>query len=184
MYPISWKIVLPVCAVVGALLALPGAPGFRTILASETPAPAVSPKPSVAKPVSGTDRIQRRSEMLERETAASIKEQELRKIGQSLESRMKQLDDAKKAYEAKVVEKKKIESDKQQEKYQKMIKVYKGLKPAAAAALLDKLDEKLAMELLNRMDQKTVVKLIPLLNQERVLKWTRLSLKNDTDQGL
>lgn len=175
----SWR-VISVCAVAAAMVVIPGATGYRNIQASEVPAPTGGGKPSVIQPSSGADRMQKRNEVLERETAVSIKEQELKRIGQSLESRMKQMEEAKKAYEASLERKKAADT----EKYQKMVKVYKGLKPAAAAALLDKMDEKLAMELLNRMDQKTVVKLIPLLNQERVLTWTRISLASDSDQGL
>jgi flagellar protein FlbB len=165
-------------AVVLVLVLLPCSSSFRNRLTAENlTSGSAAGKHAAAYPTasSATGSMQKRSEILERETAVSIKEQEMRKIGQSLESRMKQLEEAKKAYETALEQKKKDDT----EKYQKMIKVYKGLKPAAAAALLDKLDEGLAMELLNRMDQKTVVKLIPLLNQERVLKWTRLSLKND-----
>ena len=64
------------------------------------------------------------------------------------------------------------------ERYKKIIRVYKGLKPDQAGQLIDKLEEDLAIELLNQMDQKTVAKLIPYLNQPRVLRWTRQNLKD------
>lgn len=121
-----------------------------------------------AGPVAGKqDRI------LEREVALNLKEQEMKRLGETLETRIRQLDEARKAMEESLSRKKQENS----EKYAKMLKVYKALRPEEAASLIDRLDEGMAFELLNRMDQKTTVKLIPYLNQARVLKWTRQNLK-------
>jgi len=111
--------------------------------------------------------------LLEREAALSLKEQELQRLGETLDARIKQLEEARKGMETALEKKKKDDA----EKYAKMLKVYKSLRPEAAAALLDGLDEDIALEMLDRMDQKTAAKLIPLMNRARVLKWTRQNLK-------
>ncbi len=113
--------------------------------------------------------------LMEKETALNQKEQEMKKLEQSLDSRIKELENTRKGLEASLERKKKEDS----ERYKKMLKIYKSLRPEAAAALIDKLDEDIAIEMLNQMDQKTATKLIPYLNQDRVLKWTRRSLKEN-----
>ena len=100
------------------------------------------------------------------------KEAALNKLSATLESRVNELNAAKKGIEASLAAKKKQDD----ERYKKMIKIYKGLKAEQAGALLNKLDDKMVIEMLNQMDQKTAVKLIPFINQPRVLEWTRLNL--------
>ncbi|MDD2337799.1 MAG: hypothetical protein PHD01_14655 [Geobacteraceae bacterium] len=147
-----------------------GLPKGRTAVNPATPAtiPSPAPRPQVAD-VSE----QKRNDILERETAVSLKEQELKSLSENLSSSIQQLQQSRKEIEASLDQKKKDEA----EKYKKMLKVYKSLRPEEAAALMDKLDEGMALEMLSQMDTKTAVKLIPLMNQDRVLKWTRLSLK-------
>lgn len=111
----------------------------------------------------------KRQQLMEKEAALKVKEEELNKMSASLESRINGLNAARKAMDASLQAKKKEES----ERFKKMLKIYKSLRPEEAGKLLDKLDESLVIEMLDRMDQKTVVKLIPYLNQPRVLTWTR-----------
>lgn len=120
-----------------------------------------------------TGKAAARDEAMEREAALSIKERELKKLGDNVDARIKELDQTRKEVDASLSQKKTLDA----ERYKKMLKIYKSLRPEAAAKLIDKLDEDIALEMLNQMDQKTAAKLIPYLNQERVLKWTRLSLK-------
>jgi flagellar motility protein MotE (MotC chaperone) len=115
------------------------------------------------------------TDLMEREAALTLKEQEMKKMEQSLDSRIRELEATRKGLEASLSRKKAEDAG----KYKKMLKVYKSLRPEAAAALMDKLDEDIALEMLNQMDQKTAAKLIPYLNQARVLKWTRQSLKEN-----
>lgn len=136
---------------------------------SKPPVSAVAPAATVDE---GT---KKRNEVLERETAVSLKEQELKRLSDTLAARIQQLQEARKQIEASLEQKKKDD----EEKFKKMLKVYKSLRPEEAAALMDKLDEPMVLEMLNRMDIKTAVKIIPLMNQNRVLKWTRISLKED-----
>jgi flagellar protein FlbB len=117
----------------------------------------------------------RNRELMEKEAALNLKEQELKRLSDSIDARMKELDEARRSAEATMSAKRQVDT----EKYRKMLKLYKALRPEEAARLLDKLDEDLALELLNQMDTKTAAKLIPLLNEKRVLKWTRLSLINE-----
>jgi len=114
----------------------------------------------------------KRQQMAEREAALKAKEDALGKLSATLDARLNELNAAKKAIEASLIAKKKQDN----ERYKKMIKIYKGLKPEQAGDLLNKLDGKMVIDLLNQMDQKTAVKLIPFINQPRVLEWTRLNL--------
>lgn len=156
------------------LVFLPCSSAFRNQLQAEglphgqAPAQAAATQPSAAE-----TGARKQNELLERETAISLKEKELKGLSNSLSAKIQQLQQARKEIEATLDQKKKDEA----EKYKKMLKVYKALRAEEAAALMDKLDESMAFALLNQMDTKTAVKLIPLMNQERVLKWTRLSLK-------
>jgi flagellar motility protein MotE (MotC chaperone) len=161
---------------------LPCSSAFRNQLQAEglPSGPAGQPvAPPVAKPLppqpAVVDDIKaKQNEFLERETAVSLKEQELKKLSDSLAARIQQLQSVRKELETSLEQKKKDD----EEKYKRILKVYKSLRPEEAAALMDKLDEGMALEMLNQMDSKTAVKLIPLMNQDRVLKWTRLSLKD------
>lgn len=114
----------------------------------------------------------RRQQLAEKEAALKAKEQELKNAAARLDARIAELNAAQKQMEASLLAKKK-ESN---ERYKRILKVYRGLKPAEAAKLLNKLDDNMVIEMLDQMDQKTAVKLIPLLNQPNVLKWTKENL--------
>ncbi|UFS72331.1 Atg14 domain-containing protein [Geomonas sp. RF6] len=114
----------------------------------------------------------KRQQLAEREAAVKAKEDALRKLSAQVEARIRELDAAKKGLEGSLAGKKKLD----EERYKKMLKIYKALKPEQAADLMNKLDEPTVIGMLNQMDQKTAVKLIPLLTQPRVLKWSRENL--------
>ncbi|HBA87740.1 MAG TPA: hypothetical protein DCZ75_07045 [Geobacter sp.] len=114
----------------------------------------------------------KRQQLAEKEAALKAKEEALNRLSAQLDARVIELNAAKKGIEASLAAKKKQDD----ERYKKMIKIYKGLKAEQAGALLNKLDDKMVIEMLNQMDQKTAVKLIPFINQPRVLEWTRLNL--------
>lgn len=170
------------CAVLLTLLC-PSSDALRNSPLAQNIAPGESPRTSArqeavssrgANPSGGTSASGAHA-LMEREAALAMKEQEMKRLEQSLDSRIKELEATRKGLEASL-ERKKTEDA---EKYRKMLKVYKSLRPEEAAALMDKLDEDLALEMLNQMDQKTAAKLIPHLNQARVLKWTSRSLKEN-----
>jgi flagellar protein FlbB len=114
----------------------------------------------------------KRQQLAQKEAALNAKEAALNQLSAKLDARVAELNAAKKGIEESLVVKKKQDD----ERYKKMIKIYKGLKPQEAADLLNKLDEKMVILMLNQMDQKTAVKLIPFITQPRVLEWTRLNL--------
>jgi hypothetical protein len=122
---------------------------------------------------SGTSEKER--QLAEREAALNVKEQELNRLSAKLDARMREFEAARKSMETTLSTRKKADG----ERYKKMLKLYKALRPEEAAGLIDKLDEEIAMELLNQMDTKTAAKLIPFLEKKRVLKWTRASLKGN-----
>lgn len=134
--------------------------------------PAVSPSPGKVDADEAAVLEKQRRQLMEKEAALKAKEDELKKLSASLETRINELNAARKSMEGSLQTKKKQEN----ERYKKMIKVYRALKPEEAGKLMDKLEEPLVIEMLNQMDQKTAVKLIPYLNQPRVLKWTRENL--------
>lgn len=115
----------------------------------------------------------KRQQLVEREAALKAKEQELNNVAAKLDARIAELNAAQKAMEKSLIAKKKEEN----ERYRRILKVYKALKPDEAGKLLNKLEDEMVIEMLNQMDQKTAVKLIPHLNQPNVLKWTRDNLK-------
>ncbi|QWV97121.1 hypothetical protein KP003_18345 [Geomonas nitrogeniifigens] len=114
----------------------------------------------------------KRQQLAQKEAALAAKEAALNQLSAKLDARVAELNAAKKGIEESLTAKKKQDDD----RYKKMIKIYKGLKPDEAGTLLNKLDEKMVIQMLNQMDQKTAVKLIPFINQPRVLEWTRLNL--------
>ncbi|WP_224983768.1 MotE family protein [Geomonas agri] len=114
----------------------------------------------------------KRQQLAQKEAALAAKEAALNQLSAKLDARVAELNAAKKGIEESLTAKKKQDDD----RYKKMIKIYKGLKPEEAGTLLNKLDEKMVIQMLNQMDQKTAVKLIPFINQPRVLEWTRLNL--------
>ncbi len=120
----------------------------------------------------------KRQQLAEREAALAAKEEELKKLAAGMDSKIRELETAKKLMESSLRQKQGQEND----RFKKILRVYKGLKPEEAGRLMDKLDETMAIEMLNRMDQKTAVKLIPFLNQPRVLKWTRENLQVKANQ--
>jgi flagellar motility protein MotE (MotC chaperone) len=115
----------------------------------------------------------KRQQLAEKEAALAVKEEELKRLSAVIDNRIKELEIRKKALDESLKIKKKVDS----ERYQKMLKVYKSLKPDQAAGLMDKLEEDIAIEMLSQMDKKTIVKLVPFLNQPRVLKWTMEQVK-------
>lgn len=133
-------------------------------------------RPVAARPVDDAAALEaKRQQLAEKEATLKAKEEALKKLSATLDARVVELNAAKKGIEGALVAKKKQDD----ERYKKMIKIYKSLKPDAAGALLNKLDEKMVIEMLNQMDQKTAVKLIPFITQPRVLEWTRITLRGN-----
>lgn len=114
----------------------------------------------------------KKQQLAAREAALAIKEQELKSLAATLDARVKELETAKTSLDHSLDARKKVQSA----NYQKLLKVYKALKPQQAVKLLDGLPEREALELLSEMDQKRAAKLLPLIKQERALKWTRQNL--------
>lgn len=116
----------------------------------------------------------KRAQLAGKEAALNAKELEIRRLEAKLTAQIKELEEAKRGYEATVAARKKAGS----EQYQKMLKMFKTMKPAESATLMDKLDEDVVIEMLNRMDQKTVLKLMPYLSQPRVIRWVKENIKD------
>jgi len=119
----------------------------------------------------------RRQQLADKEAALSAKEQELKKLSAKLEAQVKALEESKKRLDDKL----KIQSDekkkKQDEKMQKMVKLFKAMRGEQAGKMIDNLQEDLALSLLSRLDTKTVAKLAPFINQPRVIKWITENLQ-------
>jgi flagellar protein FlbB len=142
-------------------------------LAAQRGAPAQQHAAAPRPPANDAASLDLKSQQLaEKEAALKAKEEALRKLEATLQARVNQLNAAQKGLEGSIAAKKKLDD----ERFQKMVKIYKGLKPEDAAALLNKLDSRMTIAVLDKMDQKTVIKLIPLITQPRVLQWSRLNL--------
>jgi flagellar motility protein MotE (MotC chaperone) len=132
-----------------------------------TPAPAIAPSYQELKALEA-----KRQELTAKETALAAKEEELRQLLATIDQRSRQAEEAEKRLNV-IVGKQKIEEAKQKaERQQKVIRVYKGLKPDEAARLLNKLDPDTAIAMINEMDKKSIIRLIPNLTEPRVIRWT------------
>ncbi|MBC7964091.1 MAG: hypothetical protein H7Y05_14250 [Steroidobacteraceae bacterium] len=121
----------------------------------------------------------RRQQLAEKEAAFAAKEQELKKLSIKLEAQVKALEENKKRIDDRL----KIQTDdkkkKQDDKMQKMVKLFKAMRGEQAGKMIDTLHEDQAMSLLSRLDTKTVAKLAPFISQPRILKWVSDNLQGN-----
>ena len=119
----------------------------------------------------------RRQQLAEKEAALAAKEQELKKLSAKLEAQVKALEESRKRVDDSVKARSSAQKKQQDEKVQKMVKLFKTMRGEQAGQLIDSLHEDLALALLNRLDTKTVAKLAPFINQPRVVKWISENLQ-------
>ena len=119
----------------------------------------------------------RRQQLAEKEAALAAKELELKKLSAKLEAQIKALDDSKKRLDDTLKVQSEAQKKKQDEKIQKMVKLFKTMRSEQAGKMIDSLKEDLALSLLSRMDTKTVAKLAPFISQPRVVKWVTDNLQ-------
>lgn len=113
----------------------------------------------------------RRQMLDEKEAALAIKEQELKRLTEKLDTQLKALEDNKKRLEEGRKTKDAADKKLQEDKLQKMVKLFKTMRGEQAGKLIDSLPESQALTLLSRLDTKTVAKLAAFINQPRVVKW-------------
>ena len=119
----------------------------------------------------------RRQQLAEKEAALAAKEQELKKLSAKIEAQVKALEDNKKRLDESLKIKSDAQKKKQDEKMQKMVKLFKTMRGEQAGKMIDSLKEDLALALLSRLDTKTVAKLAPFISQPRVVKWVTENLQ-------
>jgi flagellar motility protein MotE (MotC chaperone) len=119
----------------------------------------------------------RRQQLTEKEAALAAKEQELKNLSAKLEAQVKALEESKKRVDESMKARSAAQKKQQDEKVQKMVKLFKTIRGEQAGQLIDSLHEDLALALLNRLDTKTVAKLAPFINQPRVVKWISENLQ-------
>jgi flagellar motility protein MotE (MotC chaperone) len=119
----------------------------------------------------------RRQKLNEKEAALASKEQELKNLSAKLEAQVKALEEGKKKVDESVKARSGAQKKLQDDKVQKMVKLFKTMRAEQAAQLIDSLHQDLALTLLNRLDTKTVAKLAPFINQPRIVKWISDNLK-------
>lgn len=119
----------------------------------------------------------RRQQLAEREAALAAKELELKKLSAKIESQIKAFEESKKRLDITLKAQSEVQKKKQDEKMQKMVKLFKAMRSEQAGKMIDTLKEDLALALLSRMDTKTVAKLVPFINQPRVIKWVSENLQ-------
>lgn len=119
----------------------------------------------------------RRQQLAEKEAALAAKEQELKNLSAKLEAQIKALEESKKRVDESVKARSVAQKKQQDDKVQKMVKLFKTMRSEQAGQLIDSLHEDLALTLLSRLDTKTVAKLAPFINQPRVVKWISENLQ-------
>jgi flagellar motility protein MotE (MotC chaperone) len=119
----------------------------------------------------------RRQKLTEKEAALASKEQELKKLSAKLEAQVRALEEGKKKIDESVKARSEAQKKQQDDKAQKMVKLFKTMRAEQAGQLIDSLHEDQALALLNRLDTKTVAKLAPFINQPRIIKWISDNLK-------
>ncbi|WP_205743304.1 hypothetical protein [Geobacter sp. FeAm09] len=119
----------------------------------------------------------RRQQLAVKESALAAKEQELKKLSAKLEAQVKALEESKKRVDESMKVRSTAQKKQQDEKVQKMVKLFKTLRGEQAGQFIDSLHEDLALTLLSRLDTKTVAKLAPFINQPRVVKWISENLR-------
>jgi len=119
----------------------------------------------------------RRQQLADKEAALAAKEQELKKLSAKLEAQVKALEESRKRVDESMKVRSSGQKKQQEEKVQKMVKLFKTLRGEQAGQYIDSLHEDLALTLLSRLDMKTVAKLAPFINQPRVVKWISENLK-------
>lgn len=119
----------------------------------------------------------RRQQLAEKEAALAAKELELKKLSAKLEAQVKALEENKKRIDESLKIQAENQKKKQDEKVQKMVKLFKTMRGEQAGKMIDSLQEDLALSLMSRLDTKTVAKLAPFINQPRVVKWVSENLQ-------
>jgi flagellar motility protein MotE (MotC chaperone) len=191
---VNKKSTIIMAVLIGSLLAVPPY-RLKAVSASSTPQNETAPKaaaetgkdvsPSTPQPINATRAAReekalqdaRRQQLAEREAALAAKEQELKKLSSKLEAQVKALEENKKRLDESLKAKSDAQKKKQDEKIQKMVKLFKSMKAEQAGKMIDSLKEDLALSLLSRLDTKTVAKLAPFINQPRVIKWVSDNLQ-------
>lgn len=119
----------------------------------------------------------RRQQLAEREAAVAAKELELKKLSTKLESQIKALEESKKRLDESQKAQSATQKKLQDEKIQKMVKLFKAMRGEQAGQMINNLHESQALVLLSKLDIKTVAKLAPFINQPRVIKWISENLR-------
>jgi len=119
----------------------------------------------------------RRQQLTDKEAALAAKEQELKRLSEKLDAKLKTLEEAQKKLDEATKTQKKMTEKAQDEKYKKMIGMFKKMRAEQAGQLLDKLEENKAIAVLNLMDTKSVIKVVPYIKQPKVVKWINENLK-------
>ncbi len=118
----------------------------------------------------------RRQQLADREAALAIKEEELQKLGDKVEARLKELEEAKSKYDAMIKSEEERQTHAESENVAKMVKLFRTMKADETAQLLDNMNEREVRLLLDRLDTKTLSKLVPNLNQPRTIRWVNENL--------
>jgi flagellar motility protein MotE (MotC chaperone) len=119
----------------------------------------------------------RRQQLAEKEAALAAKELELKKLSAKIDAQVKALEESRKRFDDGLKAQSEAQKKKQDEKMQKMVKLFKTMRSEQAGKMIDTLNEDIALSLLSRMDTKTVAKLAPFISQPRVVKWVTSNLQ-------
>ncbi|HEU0264539.1 MAG TPA: hypothetical protein VFR01_02305, partial [Geobacterales bacterium] len=119
--------------VAGSTAAPVPATNISTASNSVTAPPAATPAPAIAPSYQELKALEaKRQELTAKETALAAKEEELRQLLATIDQRSRQAEEAEKRLNAVAGKKESEEAKQKAERQQKVIRVYKGLKPEEA----------------------------------------------------
>jgi flagellar protein FlbB len=175
-----WAMIIAMAFSLGtvATVALTASQGTtEPVRTSQSSAQADSAPPTRAAREERAIQEARRQQLAEKEAALAAKEEELKKLAAKIDAQLKSLEETKKKYDDMLKAEEERRKQAHSERVNKMVLLFKTLKPPQAASLLDNMDEAEAKLLLDRLDIKIVAKLIPNLNQPRTIRWVNENLR-------
>ncbi len=142
--------------------------GTKTAKEGEKPASDKAPTPAAQAELLRT--IEReRARLAKQEAELDKKRQELLALQQDVDAKMAALKKLRQEFEAQVAEEKK----RQNQRIKHLVALYSNMKPAAAAAVIEKMDEDIAVEIFRRMRGREAGKILANVKPELASRITK-----------
>lgn len=143
------------------------APSAGETLASAKPAPGVVTRPDVRALLESLERRQAELDAREREVAS--KEERLALYERDVIAKVASLEEIEKRLAARAT----AATQAVDAAAESLAKIYGGMKPEAAAPILDRLDDPTVLTIFRRMKEKHVAEILPLMTRDRAIALTQ-----------